>query len=89
MTNDKRTLSLCRLCPPTHRLDGVVNGINLIEWNPAADPAIAAPYSQADMSGKAAGIDSVKLDPSLKATCFQGLPSLESDLLSTFEPENA
>lgn len=35
------------------RLFGVLNGIDLERYNPAADPHIAAPYSALDMSGKA------------------------------------
>ncbi len=31
---------------------GIVNGIDLEEWNPAADPAIAAPFDINDLSGK-------------------------------------
>jgi starch synthase len=34
-------------------LRGVLNGIDTHEWNPAADPHIAAPYSADDMSAKA------------------------------------
>jgi starch synthase len=36
------------------RLSGIVNGIDDAVWNPAADPAIAAPYDASDLSGKAA-----------------------------------
>ncbi len=35
-------------------LTGILNGIDNSEWNPAADPHIAQPYSAANMSGKAA-----------------------------------
>lgn len=35
-------------------LTGILNGIDNTEWNPAADPDIAQPYSAADLSGKAA-----------------------------------
>jgi starch synthase len=34
-------------------LRGVLNGIDTNEWNPAADPLIAAPYGLDDMSAKA------------------------------------
>ncbi len=34
-------------------LSGIVNGIDPAEWDPAADPAIARPYSAADPAGKA------------------------------------
>jgi starch synthase len=34
-------------------LRGVLNGIDTHEWNPAADPHIAAPFSPIDISGKA------------------------------------
>jgi len=35
-------------------LFGILNGIDVEEWNPATDPHIAARYSEADLSGKAA-----------------------------------
>lgn len=34
-------------------LSGVLNGIDYAEWNPEADPHIAATYSDQDLSGKA------------------------------------
>jgi len=34
------------------RVVGILNGADYEEWNPAADPYIAAPFSQADVSGK-------------------------------------
>jgi starch synthase len=34
-------------------LVGIINGIDTIEWNPAADPVIAAPFSVDDLRGKA------------------------------------
>jgi starch synthase len=36
-----------------HQLNGVANGIDTIEWNPAADEHIPANYSLDDMSGGA------------------------------------
>lgn len=35
-------------------LTGILNGIDTVEWNPAADPYLAHSYSDADLSGKAA-----------------------------------
>lgn len=35
------------------RFVGILNGLDPDVWNPAADPAIAAPYSAADLAGKA------------------------------------
>lgn len=35
------------------RLSGIVNGIDTEVWNPAADPAIAAPFSQKKLTPKA------------------------------------
>ncbi|MDH4216246.1 MAG: glycogen synthase GlgA [Gallionella sp.] len=35
-------------------LTGMLNGIDTEEWDPAADPHLASPYSSADMAGKAA-----------------------------------
>ncbi|CAO2838614.1 unnamed protein product [Amaranthus hypochondriacus] len=34
-------------------LNGIINGINVNEWDPSNDPLIAAPYSVDDLSGKA------------------------------------
>jgi starch synthase len=36
------------------RVVGILNGVDYAEWNPAADPYIAAKYSTSDLSGKAA-----------------------------------
>ena len=36
------------------RLTGILNGIDYEEWNPAADPFLAAHYDERDFSGKAA-----------------------------------
>jgi starch synthase len=36
------------------KLSGIVNGIDMASWNPAADPLIARPYSVDDTAGKQA-----------------------------------
>ena len=36
------------------RFVGIINGIDAEAWDPAADPALAAPYDASDLSGKAA-----------------------------------
>ncbi len=36
------------------RLRGIVNGLDVESWDPAADPALAAPYSVDSMEGRAA-----------------------------------
>ena len=41
------------LCSRASKLDGVVNGIDLQEWNPRSDAHLPATYSLADLSGKA------------------------------------
>jgi starch synthase len=37
-----------------HRFGGILNGLDMDLWDPATDADLAAPYSQTDMSGKAA-----------------------------------
>jgi starch synthase len=37
-----------------HRFGGILNGLDTAVWNPATDAALAAPYSRADLAGKAA-----------------------------------
>ena len=34
------------------RLSGVLNGIDTVQWNPAADPHLPKPFSRDDLSGK-------------------------------------
>jgi starch synthase len=36
------------------RFSGILNGIDPVVWDPATDPALAAPYDRGDLSGKAA-----------------------------------
>ncbi len=36
------------------RFSGILNGLDTTVWDPASDPVLAAPYSRADRSGKAA-----------------------------------
>ena len=40
------------LAERVHRLDGVVNGIDMDEWNPSADEHIEAPFDVSDLAGK-------------------------------------
>jgi starch synthase len=49
-------------------LSGIVNGIDYSEWNPAADPHIAAPFSPDDLSGKAACKEDLRARFSLART---------------------
>jgi starch synthase len=36
-----------------HRFGGILNGLDMAVWNPATDAALPAPYSRADLAGKA------------------------------------
>ncbi|MBI2780971.1 MAG: glycogen synthase [Chloroflexi bacterium] len=49
------------------RFFGILNGLDTDLWDPATDPALAAPYSRADRSGKAACrtalLEEIGLDP--------------------------
>lgn len=49
------------------RFVGILNGLDPEVWNPATDPALAAPYSASDLEGKAicrrALLDELGLDP--------------------------
>jgi starch synthase len=36
-----------------HRFGGILNGLDMAVWDPAADPALPAGYSRADLAGKA------------------------------------
>jgi len=35
-------------------LSGILNGIDVVEWNPSADPYLVSPYNADDLSGKSA-----------------------------------
>jgi starch synthase len=37
-----------------HRFGGILNGLDMVVWDPATDSELPAPYSRGDMSGKAA-----------------------------------
>ena len=47
-------------------LTGILNGIDMDEWNPATDPHLARHYSSANMSGKAANKEALQSRMNLK-----------------------
>lgn len=55
-------------------LTGILNGIDVNEWNPAADPRLAAPFSRDDISGKEhctrALLEEFGLDPTPRGPVF-------------------
>jgi len=61
---------------------GILNGIDLDDWNPATDPAVAATFSAADMRGKAknriALAERFNLDASPDAPIFIVISRLSS-----------
>ena len=60
------------------KLDGILNGIDTEEWDPARDKHLAAPYTAEDPSGKAACKAAIQAalglrqDPAAPLLCFIG-----------------
>ncbi len=55
-------------------LSGILNGIDMQEWNPASDPHLYAPYSAADLAGKAT--NKLSLQGELGLQCDADAPLL-------------
>lgn len=51
----------------SHKLSGILNGIDPDEWNPASDPFIAAPFSASETSGKNACKKALRKEAGLDA----------------------
>jgi starch synthase len=52
----------------SHKLSGILNGIDPVEWDPAADPFIAAPFSARETSGKNACKKALRKEAGLDPT---------------------
>jgi starch synthase len=53
-------------------LTGIINGLDIEEWNPAADPFLASPYNVDDVSGKSA--NKLELQKRLGLHADAGIP---------------
>jgi starch synthase len=51
----------------SHKLIGILNGIDPIEWNPSSDSLIAAPFSASEISGKNACKKALRKEAELEA----------------------
>ncbi|MFN2443859.1 MAG: glycogen synthase GlgA [Thermoanaerobaculia bacterium] len=51
----------------SHKLSGILNGIDPIEWDPSSDPLIAAPFSAGDPSGKGVCKKALRKEAGLEA----------------------
>lgn len=65
----------------SHKLGGIVNGIDMEEWNPATDPLLPAQFSPGDLRGKAFVKEALTREARLPYEPFRPILSVISRLV--------